>query len=207
MAVLLTAGGLALGFVVLIVVRRRLVGRLQALENAFEPASARVGGLIPSGITGRWQGYTFRYSLQMRSNNSPGGATITSRVRAPFDWRAAAIWQGPKVANLAMLGLMQLGLLRDVKVGDPELDRQLRFSAKDPQELTVAFGTVGLREAMQRLLGLKNFRSIAISRGTLVAVWTPRDPKLDEDIETVRGRLSALVDLVSALGCSPMLDL
>ncbi len=205
LGMLMAAGGLAVGVAVLLVARRRLASRLRALEGAFEPASAQVSGLIPTAITGRWQGYAFRYTLQMRSNNSPGGATATSPVRAPFDWRAVVVGHGPRTVNLAMLGLQQLGLLKDVEVGDPDLDRRLRFSAKDPQELTVAFGTTGVRRAMSRLLELKNFRSVAITKGKLTAAWTPRDPALDEDVATVRARLSALVNLASALGCSPLL--
>ena len=59
------------------------------------------------------------------------------------------------------------------------------------------------REALLALSKGENFRSITLRRGRARARWSPREPRLDDGIEGLRGRLAAVVDLLTALGCAP----
>jgi hypothetical protein len=176
---------------------------LRKVEPAFEPGSARLCGVLSRWLEGRSLGFQFRYRLQPATSNSAGAALLTARVVAPFDWKAAEVGHGPQVVNLGTLALVQLGILRDVDIGDPELDRRLRFATVNEMDLVVAFGGQPPRTALQRLVDTANFRGITIHKGRCRIQWAPRDASLDESPEVVRDRLGRTVNLLTALGISP----
>ncbi len=194
---------LAATAVFLILGLRGSARRLRKVEPAFEPGSARLCGVLARWLEGRSLGFQFRYRLQPATSNSPGAALLTARVVAPFDWKATEVGHGPQVVNLGTLALVQLGILRDVDIGDPELDRRLRFAAVNEMDLVVAFGGQPPRIALQRLVDTANFRGITIHKGHCRIQWAPRDASLDESPEVVRERLGRTVNLLTALGISP----
>ncbi len=201
-AVVALALGLLLAAAVVAVAAAIQRRRYRPLAAAFEPGSSVVRAF---SVEGRWSGYLMRCTLQERTQSSPGGMRLVVPVLAPFRWRAVAVGRGERLLEMAALGLIQLGLLRDVEVGDPVLDRVLRFAAEHPQNLAVAFQSQSVRAAMRRLLALPNFRSLDVRRNRASVQFQPRTRALDENPEVLRARMTAVAELLSAVGCSPAL--
>lgn len=188
------------GFVAAVAVGRAVSARrLGKVLPAFEPGTARVAGLLAPRAEGVVSGFRFAYRPIPRSNNSPGGARATAWVSAvPCRFEASRMGPGGAV-------LLRLGLVRDIEIGDPELDRGLRFSAREETVLRSVFGGESAREALRRLAATPHFRSVAVRDDRVVVIWAPRDPAHDEDPAGVRARLMAVVELLSALGVAPSL--
>ncbi len=174
--------------------------RYRVLETAFEPGSAVVRMLW---IEGRWSGFSFRYGIQERSQNSPGGARLTALVMAPGKWRAVKVRGGAQLAELAAAGLVRLGVLKDVEVGDPVLDRELRIAGADVQNLAIALKTGSVRKSLYALVAMTNFHSIDVRTDRVAVQFRPRAKGLDENVDVLRERMTALATLLSALGYSP----
>jgi len=194
--------GLLLAVAVIAVAAALQRRRYRALVAAFEPGSCVVRAF---SVEGRWGGYLMRCTLQQRTQNSPGGMRLVVPVFAPSKWRAVAVGRGGQLVEIAALGLIHLGLLRDVEVGDPVLDSALRFAAEDPQNLAVMFQSESVRGAMRRLLALPNFRSLDVRRNRASVQFQPASKALDENPEVLRTRMTAVAGLLSAVGCSPAL--
>lgn len=174
--------------------------RYRSLETAFEPGSVVMRMLW---IEGRWSGFSFRYGLQERTQHSPGGARLTALVMAPGKWRAVKVTGGAQLAELAAAGLVRLGVLEDVEVGDPVLDRELRIAGADVQNLAIALKTVSVRESLYDLVAMTNFHSIDVRRDRVAVQFRPRAKGLDDSADVLRDRMTTLARLLSALGYSP----
>jgi hypothetical protein len=192
-------GGLALAALILLIaaaVRRSARRRLETLGPAFELGTARVPGALSSAVEGIFHGYTCRYSTEQRSQYSPGGATLRIFASSPQQWMASKQDVGSRL-------MTQIGLLRDVTIGDAELDRRLRFSGADATGLMNVFGQERAREALRSLAATESFASVAV-RGRRVDIkWAPRNPALDDDPDALRQRMMASVDLLTACGIPP----
>lgn len=197
------AAVLAATVVALIVSLRGPVRGLRKVEPAFDPGSTRMSGVLIRWLEGRSHGFAFRYRLQSASSNSPGAALLETRVLAPFDWKAVEVGHGSQLVNLGTLALVQLGLLRDAEIGEPDLDRRMRFAATSEMDLAVAFGGETPRAALRRLADTANFRGIAVHRGRCRIQWSPRDASLDDSPGTVRERMALASNLLTSLGISP----
>ena len=192
---------LAAGALVALVVA---VARAQArrlfdkLAPAFELGTARRVGLVPAAVEGLYQGYTFRYTVEARSQYSSGGASLRARVSSPLQWSASLKDAGSRL-------LVSVGILKDLDIGDDELDQRLRFGASDPSALPALLGQTRTRESLRALTASPGFASIQIRSDRVDLKWAPRQPELDEDPDALRGRLAATVGLLSACGYPPQM--
>lgn len=182
---------------------RGSVRSLRKVEPAFDPGSTRISGVLVRWLEGRSRGFGFRYRLQPSTNNSPGAALLAAHVVAAFDWKAVEVGHGPQLLNLGTFALVQLGLLHDAEIGDPDLDRRLRFAATSEMELVVAFGGDSPRAALRQLADAVNFHSIVVHRGSCRVQWSPRDASLDDSPDVVRERMARVAELLTSLGVSP----
>ena len=197
------AVGLLVGLFVALAGRRGAIRRLLKVEAAFEPASSHFSGFPVPSLWGRSSGYLWKYRLRAKTNNSPGGAVLETRVSTHMDWKAVEIGHGPQLINMGGLLAVQLGFLQDIEIGDADLDRRLRFSASNAVHLKSAFDSESVRRAMLALAESPNFRAVSVHKGRCSVRWAPRNPELDEDVDSVRTRLRGVVDLLTALGHSP----
>ena len=99
--------------------------------------------------------------------------------------------------------MTQIGLLKDVTVGDEELDGRLRFSGADATTLVSLFGQDRTRAALRTLSGTENFASVAVRDRRVDVKWAPRRPDLDDEPDALRLRLAAAIDLLAACGFPP----
>ena len=193
---ILIAGILLLGLVVVPLVRMVQRRRLQPLEPIFEPGTFRLAGFAPVWAEGRVEGYPCRYRVVDRGKNSPGGARLELGVVAPFPWHASP-------ANVLTRALANVGVMRDLEIGDPQLDERLRFTAAEPERLAGQFRVDTAREALRRLAGGEAFAGIGTSDGALSVRWQPRRRGIDENPEAVRRRISETIGVATALSYAP----
>jgi hypothetical protein len=145
-----------------------------------------------------FQGYSCRYRIEQRSQYSPGGATLRVRAASPLRWSASR-------NDAASRLLASIGILRDLAIGDEELDNRLRLSAGDAPMLMSLLGQQRTRAALRALAGTEGFASISVRTGRADLKWSPRRAELDEDPTVLRHRLGAAVDLLAACGCAPLM--
>jgi len=172
--------------------------RFETLAPAFDFGTSRKVGLFGTAIEGIWRGYACRYTIEPASQHSPGGARLGLAVSAPGRWSAERLTAGSRF-------MVRMGMLRAQEIGDPDLDRQLRFSADDAGFVKSTFGIEGVRTSIRNLLETENFTLARLGKRGLEVHWSPRDRRLDEDVDTLRRRLEASVDLASACGYPPRL--
>jgi len=195
---LLAAGILAVAAIGLILIRRhaqRLHGRL---APAFELGTTRRTSTLPPAVEGLFHGYTCRYGIEQRSQYSAGGANLRIRVASPLRWSASRKGVGSAV-------LASIRILKDIAIGDEELDRRLRLASGDAPTLASTLGRQQARDALRALADTEGFASISVRAGRADLKWTPRRPELDENPEVLRRRLSAAVDLLAACGYPPLM--
>lgn len=187
------AAGLAL---IVLGVRRAGRRRLEVLGPAFELGTARVAGTLSTSVEGLFQGYSCRYSVEQRSQYSPGGASLRVAASSPLQWIVAKQDMGSRL-------MTQIGLLKDVPVGDDELDRRLRFAGTDADNLVSVFGQERTRNALRSLSDTENFASVTVRTHRVDVKWSPSNPGLDDDPDGLRSRLVAAVNLLVACGVPP----
>ena len=186
----------ALVAVLVAVARSQARRQFERLAPAFELGTAHRVGLVPPSVEGLFQGYTFRYTVEARSQYSAGGALLRTRVSSPLEWSASLQDAGSRL-------LVSVGILKDMDIGDDELDRRLRFAASDPSSLKALLGQTRTREALRALAAGQGFASVQIRPQRVDLKWAPRQPELDEDPDALRGRMAAAVTLLSACGYPP----
>jgi hypothetical protein len=196
---LVAAGILAIVAIGLVLVRRHSQRLHHRLAPAFELGTTRRASSLPPTVEGLFQGYTCRYGIEQRSQYSAGGATLRVRAASPLRWGASR--KGPGSALLA-----SIGILRDLAIGDDELDARLRLSAGDAPMLMSLLGQQRTRAALRALADTEGFASISVRAARADLKWSPRRPELDESPDVLRRRLSAAVDLLSACGCPPLIE-
>lgn len=172
--------------------------RFENLAPAFDFGTSRKIGFFATAVEGLFNGYSCRYTIHPASQHSPGGASLRVAVHAPGEWSA-------ELANTGSRLMVKIGLLRDLKVGDPELDLRLRFTADDAGSLHRLFGIEGVRTAIREVLATENFAGARLRKGGLEVRWSPRNPRLDEDADVLRRRLKAAAKITSACGYPPSL--
>ena len=192
-AAVLTSVGVAVA-----VLRKSGQKRFETLAPAFDFGSSSKVGLFATTVEGIWRGYTCRYTIEPASQYSPGGARLSLAVSAAGRWSAERATAGSRF-------MVQVGVLQDHEIGDPDLDRQLRVTAEEPGSVESVFGIEGVRTAIRNLLESENFTAVRLGKRGLEVRWSPRDRKLDEDVATLRRRLEAAVDLASMCGYPPRL--
>lgn len=131
-----------------------------------------------------------------RDEDERGGAKLEMRAVAGVDWMAIR-------SAAASRALASTGLLQDVEVGDPGLDRELHFVARDPGSLRGAIGTEAPRAALAGLLGEPAFSSILVRADLVRVQWMPRRRGADEDPGVVARRIRESLALLGAIGCGP----
>lgn len=174
---------------------RRFVERV---APAFDFGTARRVATVPPAVEGLCEGYSCRYSIQQRSQYSSGGASLRVRASCPVTWTAARHDAGSRL-------LVSLGVLKDLTIGDDELDEQLRFSGSDPSTLTATLTQPRAREALHRLATMEGFSSASVRPQRADLTWSPRQPDLDESPEVVRRRMTAAVALLGSCGYPPLM--
>jgi len=198
MMTLIAAGLLALVAIGLVFVRRHAQRLHDRLAPAFELGTTRRASTVPPAVEGLFHGYTCRYGIEQRSQYSAGGATLRIRASSPLKWSASRKGVGSAV-------LASIGILKDIAIGDEELDRGLRLAAGDAPTLRSLFGQQRTRNALRALADSEGFASMAVRAQRADVKWAPRRPELDENPEVLRRRLSAAVDLLAACGCPPLM--
>ena len=194
----LTVGATLLVIVVVLLLRRGGRRRLETLAPAFELGTTRIGGPFGYSIEGLYQGYPCRYSIEQRSQYSPGGATLRVRAISHQQWSAG-------VKDVGSQLMVRVGLLKDYQIGDSELDEQLRFSSTDEAAVMTVFAAEATRRAIRSLSLSENFNSITVRPDRADIKWNPRDPDLDENPEMVRSRLATATALLAACGYPPQI--
>jgi hypothetical protein len=194
-SILIAVAVTALTFVIIVFVVRTQRRKLARLEPLFEPGSLRVARM-GGWIAGSARGYSCRYTIQNRSQYSPGGATLRLGVIAPINWAA-------RKEGLLSRGMIRLGLAQDLKIGDPGLDEQLRFTAHSSSDLMGALGIGAARSALEHVSASERFQHVKVASGRCEVRWSPSNRRADVSPEVVRDRLEATLDLVTALGYPP----
>jgi hypothetical protein len=195
-AAALVAAIIVVSIVFFAFVRRSARRRLEKLAPAFELGTSRAAGLLSAAVEGLYQGFTCRYTIIPPSQHNPGGASLRLKASSPLQWSAAIEDFGSRL-------MARFGIVKDVDIGDAEMDGRLRFSSGDEIALVGMLGQQRTRDAMRRLSALDNFNSITVRADRVDIRWSPRSAQLDEDPEALRLRLTAAVELVTACGMSP----
>jgi len=193
LVVALLASGLAFAIYLLMRTGRR---RAEKLGVAFELGSSKPAGLLGSAVDGLYRGYACRYQIQYPSQYDRGGATLRLMVSSPHQWTTEVAKPGTRL-------LTRFGLLKDLEIGDRELDEHFRFAADDESALRSLFATETVRDAMHVLAASENFESVRVRPQRVDIRWSPRMPKLDEEPEALRARLEFATALVTACGYPP----
>jgi len=196
--VALAVGAAVLAIAVVMMLRRRGRRRMETLAPAFELGTTRLGGPFGYSIEGLYQGYPCRYSIEQRSQYSPGGAALRVRAISHQQWAAGVRDAGSQL-------MVRIGILKDQPIGDAALDQQLRFSATDDAVIMTVFAAESARAAVRTLTGTENFNSVTVRRDRVDIKWNPRDPDLDENPDAVRTRLAATAALLAACGYPPQI--
>lgn len=171
--------------------------RLESLSPAFELGTTRLVGPLGNTVEGLYRGFTCRYTVRHPSQHDRGGANLRLFVSSPHSWSA-------EVDSPASRLLVRIGVLKDVEIGDHDLDQRLRFSASDEGAARSIFGVGGVRTAMQALADSENFEGVATREGRIDVKFAPRSPELDDDPEALRTRLDLAVALAVACGYPPV---
>lgn len=196
--VLVAIAVVALVAVIVAVARAQARRLYDKLSPAFELGTSHRAAVVPPAVGGLYQGYTCRYGIEQRSQYSPGGANLRIRVSSPLGWSASLQDVGSRL-------LVSVGILKDVSIGDDELDQRLRFAGSDATALVSLFGQQRTRDALRALVDTEGFASITVRPERADVKWAPRRPELDEDPEVLRKRMAAAVDMLSACGYPPMM--
>jgi hypothetical protein len=199
-AAVLVAAVVVASIIFVTAIRRSSRKRFEKLVPAFELGTTRPAGLFGTSIEGLHQGFTCRYTIETPSQHSPGGATLRVSSNNPISWSASIEDFGSRL-------MARFGILKDIEIGDDEMDARLRFSSDDEMALIGLFGQQRTRDALQRLSTGDSFNSIVVRTGRVDVKWAPRNPQLDEEPEAVRARMNAVIELLSTCGSSPMLGL
>jgi hypothetical protein len=186
-------GGVALALLVLVSKHRQ---RAERLGIAFELGTARPGSFLGSAVDGMYRGYSCRYQIQYASQYDRGGASLRLEVTSNHEWTVEVQKPGTEL-------LAKFGLLKDLEIGDQDLDDHFRFAATDEGALRSLFGNESVRDAMHVLAASENFESLRTRSGKVTVRWSPRAKNLDEDPEALRRRLQYVASLVVALGYPP----
>jgi hypothetical protein len=191
----------AAAVIALIIAATRMAGRrrLELLGPAFELGTARTPGGLSTAVEGIFQGYTCRYTIEQRSQYSPGGAAIRIPASSPVQWTASKQDMGSRL-------MVQIGILKDFSIGDQELDEKLRFSGSDETALLSVFGQQRTRAALRALADSEHFASITVRSDRVDAKWAPRKPELDDSPEALRQRLTMTVEVLAACGYPPLMS-
>ncbi len=197
-AALLVAALAAVALVAVAAYRRASRRRLEALAAAFDMGTTRVVGLFGTGIEGLSHGYHCRYGIEHASQYNPGGATLRVRASSPLQWSAG-------VAEFGTRLMVRLGVLRDMRIGDDDLDQRLRFSSSDVGALLGLFGHDRTRITMRALAATAHFSSLTVRADRTDVRWAPRRPDLDEDPAVARARIAAALELLTACGGAPVI--
>ena len=187
------AGGLAL---VLYFMMKKHRQRAEQLGPAFELGTARPASFLGAAVDGLYQGYACRYQIQYASQYDQGGASLRVTVSSSHEWTAEVQKTGTEL-------LAKFGLLKDLEIGDRDLDEHFRFAASDEDALRSLFGTESVRNAMHVLTASENFESVRVRAGKVLVRWSPRMKSLDENPEQLRVRLEHTMALCGACGYPP----
>lgn len=195
--VLLVAVAVAAALALVVVgIRRAGQRRLETLGPAFELGTARVSGALSTGVAGLYKGYTCQYTVEQRSQYTPGGATLRVSASSPLQWAVSRQDMGSRL-------MTQIGLLKNVAIGDVELDARLRFSGSDAASLVSVFGLERTRSPLRGLSDTENFASVTVRNQRVDVKWAPRNPSLDDNPDALRRRLAGAIDLLTACGIPP----
>jgi hypothetical protein len=195
---LVAVGVVALVALIVAVARTQARRMVESVAPVFELGTARRAATLPPAVRGLYQGYTCRYGIEHRSQYSPGGATLRIRVSSSLGWSASIQDAGSRL-------LVSVGILKDLAIGDDELDQKLRFAGSDGPVLTSLLGQQRARDALRTLAGTEGFASVTVRPQRTDVKWAPRRPDVDENPEVVRTRLSATIDLLVACGYPPLM--
>jgi len=193
---LIAAAVIVIAIVAKVMTRRAGRRRLEKLAPAFELGTTRLAGMFGNSVEGLFLGYTCRYTIETPSQYNPGGATLRLSATNTLQWSASVEDFGSRL-------MARFGIVKDVQIGDGELDGLLRFSSSDEIALVGLFGQERTRTAIRRLATGEAFNSITIRADRVEVKWTPRLPQLDEEPEAVRARVEQVVDLLTNVGSSP----
>jgi hypothetical protein len=193
LVVALLTGGLAFALYLLLRTGRR---RAEQLAVAFELGTAKAAGFLGGAVDGLYRGYSCRYQIQYPSQYDRGGASLRLMVSSPHQWTTEVAKPGTRL-------LARFGLLKDLEIGDRELDQHFRFAADDEGSLRSLFATEAVRDAMHVLAASENFESVRVRPERVDVRWSPRMPKLDDQPDALRDRLELAVTLVQASGYPP----
>jgi hypothetical protein len=196
---LVAAGILAIVAIGLVLVRRHGQRLHDRLAPAFDLGTSRRASIVPPAVEGLFHGYTCRYAIEQRSQYSAGGGNLRIRAASPLRWSASRKGAGATL-------LAAIGILKDLTIGDEELDRQLRLASGDAPALISLLGQLRTRDALRALAATEGFASIRVRAQRTDLEWKPRRPELDESPEVLRRRLSAAVELLAACGCPPLIE-
>lgn len=186
--------------VAVVLLRRSARKRHEQLSPAFELGTSRMVGPFGMTLEGLYRGYTCRYTLQPASQNNPGGATVRIYVTGAPRWSAELTTAGTKL-------MVRMGLMKDLVIGDPDLDSSLRFAADDESVLRSTFAIEAVRTAFRTVIETLNFAGVRSSADRVEVRWVPRQRDLDENVEVLRHRLEVAVNLVAGCGYPPRLGL
>jgi hypothetical protein len=193
LVVALLAGGLAFAVYLLFRTGQR---RAERLAVAFELGTSKPAGILGSAVDGLYRGYSCRYQIQYPSQYDRGGASVRLMVTSPHQWTAEVAKPGTRL-------LTRFGLVKDLEIGERELDEHFRFASEDESSLRSLFATQAVRDAMHVLTGSENFESIRVRPERVDIRWSPRMPQLDEEPEALRARLEFATALVVGCGFPP----
>jgi hypothetical protein len=184
--------------VIVFIIRRRSGALLEKLGPAFELGTSRPARPFGAGVEGLYQGYFSRYTVQQASQYDRGGAMLRVNATSSQKWSAQRSQPGTGL-------LVTLGVLKDVEVGDAQLDRHFRFTADDSEALRGLFRLDRVREAVLRFANTANAESVSVREDRVDLKWSPRSAELDEDPEVLRDRLTVAIELTTATGAPPRL--
>jgi hypothetical protein len=175
----------------LLFIRARLRGKIAPLAAALDGGQGEVTGPIAPTLAGRRKGREAAFTLRPGGKNTPPKFFIQIACNRPMIFAIYRENAGTRVAK-------GLHLLKDVEIGDTDLDGKLVFSCRDPEPFIHWMGSREVRGAVEDLVLLRDVDRLELGDGALRAVHV-RYHASDLERSRIEGVLDAMEILVRSL--------
>jgi hypothetical protein len=171
----------------LLFIRARLRGKIAPLAEALDGGQGELTGPVAPKLAGRRKGRETAFILRPGGKNTPPKFFIQIACHRPMSFAIYRENAGTKVAK-------GLHLIKDVEIGDPELDGKLLFSCREPEPFIHWMGSGEVRGAVGDLLLRQDVDRLELGNAALRAVQVRYHAS---DLE--RSRIESVLDAMETL--------
>src|SRR6266850_3825879 len=182
---------IALGMFILFFSRRRMRRKLEPLAELLDEHSGDPTGFFAVTLAGHFRSREAAFLLIPGGKNRPRKFFIEVACAGSLVFEIYREGMGTRFAK-------KLHLLKDVEIGDSELDEKLVFSCKDPERFSRWIASTEVKAAVSSLLLARDVDRLALETGRLRAIHIHYGDD-DFERERVRGVLGEMETLARAL--------